>query len=444
MDQTTEATMIHARGTSEIAEEVARGTDGHPAILTATASGTENSTIEGGENHLPQQDEDRSTSMTEKGMIGDMTGGTLPLAIVGTRGHHLRVAAVRLFSPCFPIYPFAHTYTILDSNNRYADHYSGRARSPPRHPPPRIPSPSRAIRSPSPRRRSIKLDPDEPHHARYDRDRIRERGSPRRYSRSPSPAHQRRLPRRSRSRSRTRWEGPRARSRSPPRPRSPSPARCIKQEPVDDVHLGEARHPEEHPTSSPLSHVKKEEEREEKVEWRRRAPSPRREVKKESPSELAHARRRFRSPSPVPIHPRARARSPSLSVSERESERERERQREHQQEREREKEKKPTQPFLPPIPRYEPRPNFSTTLAHEAEYARLDAHRANVSAEHRKTGKAWRRALHELDMATLELRAAQHRRELAETLRKRAHAGVLGIDATVAVGTAQGSSSATA
>lgn len=94
VDQTTEATMIHARGTTEIAEEVARGTGGHPAILTATASGTENSTIEEGEKHPPQQDEDRSTSMTEKGMIGDMTGGTLPLATVGTRGHHLRVAAI--------------------------------------------------------------------------------------------------------------------------------------------------------------------------------------------------------------------------------------------------------------------------------------------------------------------------------------------------------------
>lgn len=213
---------------------------------------------------------------------------------------------------------------------------------------------------------------------------------------------------------------------------------------MDDIPLGGARHPEERPTSTPLSHVKKEEEWEERVEWRRKVPSPRREVKKESPSELAHVRRRFRSPSPVSTHPRARARSPSPSVSEKEREREKERQREHQQEREREKEKKPTQPFLPPIPRYEPRPNFSTTLAHEAEYARLDAHRANVSAEHRKTGKAWRRALHELDMATLELRAAQHRRELAETLRKRAHAGVLGIDATAGVGTAQGSSSATA
>ncbi|KAI6036839.1 hypothetical protein BKA83DRAFT_9947 [Pisolithus microcarpus] len=280
---------------------------------------------------------------------------------------------------------------------RRGDHYSGRARSPPRRPPPRIPSPSRAIRSPSPQCRSIKLDPDEPHHPRYDRDRIRESGSPRRYSRSPSPAYRRHLPRRSRSRSRTRLEG------------SPSPARYVKQEPVDDIPLGGARHPEEHPTSTPLSHVKKEEEWEERVEWRRKVPSPRREVKKESPSELAHVKEAF-----LPIHAHA-ARSPSPSVSEKERERERERQREHQQEREREKEKKPTQPFLPPIPRYEPRPKFSTTLAHEAE--------------------------HELDMATLELRAAQHRRELAETLRKRAHAGVLGIDATAGVGTNSGKTS---
>ncbi|KAI6150986.1 hypothetical protein BKA82DRAFT_3106904 [Pisolithus tinctorius] len=160
------------------------------------------------------------------------------------------------------------------------------------------------------------------------------------------------------------------------------------------------------------------------MDWRRTLPSPRHEVTNELSGELAHVKKRARSPSPLSVHPR-------------------DRDREHEQGREREKDKKPTQPFLPPIPRYEPRPKFSTTLAQEAEYARLDAHRANVAAEHRKTGKAWRRALHELDMATLELRAAQHRRELAENLRKRAHAGALGIDANMGTGTTQGGSTFT-
>lgn len=179
------------------------------------------------------------------------------------------------------------------------------------------------------------------------------------------------------------------------------------------------------------------------MDWRRTLPSPRHEVTNELSGELAHVKKRARSPSPLSVHPRVRARSLSPSLSEKETEREKDRDREHEQGREREKDKKPTQPFLPPIPRYEPRPKFSTTLAQEAEYARLDAHRANVAAEHRKTGKAWRRALHELDMATLELRAAQHRRELAENLRKRAHAGALGIDANMGTGTTQGGSTFT-
>ncbi|KAF9239658.1 hypothetical protein BU15DRAFT_61880 [Melanogaster broomeanus] len=76
-------------------------------------------------------------------------------------------------------------------------------------------------------------------------------------------------------------------------------------------------------------------------------------------------------------------------------------------------------------PGSEPRPKFSS----QYESSRLDAHRAHAAAECRRSLKASRRALHELDMTTLELRAAQHRRELAESHRKKAHHGQLGIDA---------------
>ncbi|KIJ60647.1 hypothetical protein HYDPIDRAFT_116946 [Hydnomerulius pinastri MD-312] len=88
------------------------------------------------------------------------------------------------------------------------------------------------------------------------------------------------------------------------------------------------------------------------------------------------------------------------------------------------------QPYLPVIPKHEPKPKFSA--AYEVEFARLEAHRAHAAAECRRSSKASRRALHELDMATLDLRAAQQRRELAESHRKKAHHGQLGIDAETA------------
>ncbi|KAI6043071.1 hypothetical protein EDC04DRAFT_2600468 [Pisolithus marmoratus] len=234
----------------------------------------------------------------------------------------------------------------------------------------------------------------------------------------------------------TRVEGLHPRSRSPPRLRSPSPTRHVKQEPVDDYTLGGNTSPRGRASNIIPS-----------LPCQKGGGEGREGRMEDVDCLLPGTRRQTRSPSepgtceeagPIPFS------TCDPSTTQQGRERQKERPREHEQEKEREKEKKPTQPFLPPIPRYEPRPNFSSTLAYEAEYTRLDAHRANVSAEHRKAGKAWRRALHELDMATLELRAAQHRRELAENLRKRAHAGVLGIDATAGIGTAPGGSSAAA
>lgn len=172
--------------------------------------------------------------------------------------------------------------------------------------------------------------------------------------------------------------------------------------------------------SAPLPHVKKEEDREED----RQGLSPHRHaMKDESPAQSTHVKRQGLSPPPPSLsgHGHARPRSFSPPASEKEKERERER--------EREVEKKPTQPYLPTIPRYNPGPPFSKALLVSADYDRFDAYRVHVASEQCKSGKAWRRAVHELEVATLELKAAQSRRELAEGLRKRAHAGVLGIGA---------------
>ncbi|KAN0075339.1 hypothetical protein V8E55_011362 [Tylopilus felleus] len=95
------------------------------------------------------------------------------------------------------------------------------------------------------------------------------------------------------------------------------------------------------------------------------------------------------------------------------------------------KEASVTQPYLPAIPRYDAKPRFSA--AYESEYNRLEAHRAHAATECRRCFKASRRAFHELEMTTLDLRAAQLRRELAESHRKKAHHGQLGIDAESAV-----------
>lgn len=43
--------------------------------------------------------------------------------------------------------------------------------------------------------------------------------------------------------------------------------------------------------------------------------------------------------------------------------------------------------------------------------------------------KATRRALHELELATIDLRAAENRRKVADSQVEKARAGVLGIDA---------------
>lgn len=51
-----------------------------------------------------------------------------------------------------------------------------------------------------------------------------------------------------------------------------------------------------------------------------------------------------------------------------------------------------------------------------------------LSSEHKNIVKATRRALHELDVATLDLRAAEFRRKATSAQLEKAKAGVLGVD----------------
>ena len=65
------------------------------------------------------------------------------------------------------------------------------------------------------------------------------------------------------------------------------------------------------------------------------------------------------------------------------------------------------------------------------QISRLQAHRAHLTAEYTTISKLTRRAMHELDMAAMDLRAAETRRRIADSHMEKARAGVLGIDALV-------------
>ncbi|OBZ75726.1 hypothetical protein A0H81_04436 [Grifola frondosa] len=81
---------------------------------------------------------------------------------------------------------------------------------------------------------------------------------------------------------------------------------------------------------------------------------------------------------------------------------------------------------LPAIPLYKPKPNASAEF--EAEIARLRAHRAHITSEYATIAKATRRALHELDMASIDLKMAERRRAIADAQVEKARAGALGVD----------------
>ncbi|KAG6817090.1 hypothetical protein H0H87_012858 [Tephrocybe sp. NHM501043] len=64
----------------------------------------------------------------------------------------------------------------------------------------------------------------------------------------------------------------------------------------------------------------------------------------------------------------------------------------------------------------------------DKEMANLQAHRARLASEYANFAKEARRALHELDMAAIDLRAAELRRKVADNQHNQAKSGVLGID----------------
>lgn len=76
----------------------------------------------------------------------------------------------------------------------------------------------------------------------------------------------------------------------------------------------------------------------------------------------------------------------------------------------------------------------SVTASLDAEIARLESHRANLAAEYVQLAKNARRALHELDMATLDLRAAEARRKVADSHLEKARVGMFGIDVVPTIG----------
>jgi hypothetical protein len=59
----------------------------------------------------------------------------------------------------------------------------------------------------------------------------------------------------------------------------------------------------------------------------------------------------------------------------------------------------------------------------------VQAHRAHLTSEYNAIAQRKRRALHELDLAAIDLRAAEGRRKVAAGHTEKARAGVLGIDA---------------
>jgi len=86
--------------------------------------------------------------------------------------------------------------------------------------------------------------------------------------------------------------------------------------------------------------------------------------------------------------------------------------------------------YLPTIPKYAPPP----ALVHvEQEILKLQSQRNHLATEHLQQVTGLRRALQELEFATIDLHAAESRRRVADHQLVLANAGSLGIDATEAV-----------
>ncbi|KAG5645904.1 hypothetical protein DXG03_005051 [Asterophora parasitica] len=82
-----------------------------------------------------------------------------------------------------------------------------------------------------------------------------------------------------------------------------------------------------------------------------------------------------------------------------------------------------------PLPQI-PLKKLPLSLTHEldAELSRLQAHRAHLASEYAQLAKGTRRALHELDIATIDLRGVELRRRVADIQYEKARNGVLGVD----------------
>lgn len=92
-------------------------------------------------------------------------------------------------------------------------------------------------------------------------------------------------------------------------------------------------------------------------------------------------------------------------------------------------------PFLAPETEAEVRPSSRTSsylktngLFYLSQLARLRLSRLQLLTEHAPLARAARRAVHELELAALELRAAEGRRRAADGQLEKARAGVLGIE----------------
>ncbi|KAG5653263.1 hypothetical protein H0H81_001423 [Sphagnurus paluster] len=81
---------------------------------------------------------------------------------------------------------------------------------------------------------------------------------------------------------------------------------------------------------------------------------------------------------------------------------------------------------LPPIPVKKLLTSLTPEL--DAEIARLQAHRAHLASEYIQLAKGTRRALHELDTATIDLRAAELRRKVADNQYERAKNAIIGVE----------------
>ncbi|TDL27276.1 hypothetical protein BD410DRAFT_782363 [Rickenella mellea] len=81
---------------------------------------------------------------------------------------------------------------------------------------------------------------------------------------------------------------------------------------------------------------------------------------------------------------------------------------------------------LPIIPVWIPKPSLTADL--EAEMARFEQNRIALQAECTRNAMILRRSMHELEMAAVDLRAAEQRRKVADLQLELASVGMLGVD----------------